>query len=139
MKKTVIIEILLLFVFGFLLAILTMFFRSLQNNIQGLNMLESFNNPDYYGESIDLTKKTINTDIIYIVFTILSCFADIAVIVLIAIKDFPVFQPIVDKYTAWATARKADNQAKANEVAEAKKQQRIADLEKELNELKKDE
>ena len=55
-------------------------------------------------------------------------------IILIAIKDFTVFKPLLDKMNARKQKRA---QAKA-ERAEADKQAKIAELEAQLQELKKD-
>ena len=64
--------------------------------------------------------------------------AGIAAMVLIAIKDFPVFKPLAEKLQAKLQARRQINvQAKADR-AEANKQARIEQLQAELDELKKD-
>jgi len=58
---------------------------------------------------------------------------------LFTIKDFPVFKPLVDKFTAKRAAHKEQREAIKAEQAEAAKQARIEQLQAELDELKKDE
>ena len=75
---------------------------------------------------------------VYFPFGLMSLFAALATLaamIIIAIKDFPVFQPLLAKLNAKRDARK---QAKA-EKAEADKQARIEQLQSELEQLKKDE
>lgn len=66
---------------------------------------------------------------------IISTITTFIVMVIIALKDFPVFKPMLDKLSAKRDARKQAKAAKA--VAD--KQARIERLQSELDALKKDE
>ena len=65
----------------------------------------------------------------------INTIAAMSAIVLIAIKEFPVFKQLTDK---WKLHRQARLQAKVAK-SEANKQKRIEKLEAELKDLKKDE
>lgn len=66
---------------------------------------------------------------------LLAALCTLAAMIMIAIKDFPCFKPLIDKFKA---RREAKAEAKT-EKAVADKQARIEQLQAELNELKKDE
>lgn len=66
---------------------------------------------------------------------LLSFTSLLAVFITIAIKSFPVFKPLVDKHNA----RKQKRAEARAERAEADKQAKIEELERQLEELKKDE
>lgn len=70
----------------------------------------------------------------WIILYFTSAIVSLAVIILVAIKDFPVFKPLLDKLNAHKQKRV---QAKA-ERAEENKQAKIAELEAQLKELKND-
>lgn len=119
MKKSIIIEILLLL--GIILLIYPWIIY-----IQSLNLYIRANEFNEEGFKVCLT--------IFLLIT----FAIIAIMIsmgLVAIKDFPCLKPFADKLQARKEKR---TQAKA-ERAEAEKQARIAQLQAELEELKKDE
>lgn len=65
---------------------------------------------------------------------LIAAISNLGAMILIAIKEFKVFQPIIDRHNARKSERTAAKQAKA----EADKQKEIAELEAKLNELKKD-
>ena len=110
MKKSIIIEILLLFIFAVLIAISIIF---LQKSISQLTAA-----PEYHWEAID---ERARAELMYGIFLLLAAIADLVVIVLIALKDFPKIKQSIETRK---TARK-----------EAKKQKRIADLQAELDKL----
>lgn len=88
-----------------------------------------------YKEQIKVLTSAGAKALIYTIFIFIACLADIMLIILTVIKDFPVFKPLLDKHNARKQQR---TQAKA-ERAEENKQKRIKQLEYELEELKKDE
>lgn len=127
MKRTIIIEILLLFVLAVVVAITWIYWDSIK-------VLIYYYEKYYYSEGHSLTEvfPQITSNIITAIFTTLGGIVTIITMILIAIKDFPVFKPLFDKVSARKQARA---QVKA-EKAEADKQNRIAALEAELEELK---
>lgn len=129
MKRVIVVELLLIFIFaiGLMWSIL-----SIQSCIN------AYENITFVPNQAEFFRDYFNNQLVKTIFTFLATIADLVAIILIAIKDFPVFKPLVDKYSAWTTARKAAKHAKSEKAANEKKQQRIADLEKALNELKKD-
>lgn len=120
MKRTIIIEVLLLFIFTILIIVLI-------NAWQNLHILLEF----YEGEDWEIFVKNYNitSAIIFPIFYTLATIADLAAIILIALKDF---KSLADKL---ATRKVARQEAKA-ERAEADKQAKISELEKQLEELK---
>ena len=122
MKRTIIIEILLLFI----LAILLLVIISSWNNLHILLGM-------YEGDDWGLFVKNYNVAnaITFPILYTFAAIADVAAFVLIALKDY---KPLADKLAAHKTARQ---QAKV-ERAEADKQAKIFELEKQLEELKKD-
>lgn len=61
--------------------------------------------------------------------------AVLSTMIIIAVKPLTGIGPLVEKYRAWTERRKGDKAQKR----QAQKQEQIAELEKKLNELKKDE
>ena len=114
MKKTIFIEILLFFIFAVLLALSIIF---LQMAVAQFNLPEQYHFP-----AIDAAARS---NLMYGLFLLLAAIADLVVIILITLKDFP---KIMESIKTRKAARK-----------KAKKQKRIADLQAELDELKKDE
>ena len=139
MKKLFFIEILLICALGILLAFTIIFFKSVSLNYISLNNLENDFPNGVPTEIYNQISTNIKHWTILAIISLIGVFIIFITIILTAINYIPIFKPITDKYVTWATARKADKQAKTNGIPEAKKKQRIADLEKELNELKKDE
>lgn len=139
MKKTIVIEILLLFVVAWLIPI--MIYHA--ENIEMYRTLISIykENPDAfsYESTLAHTIQNLNTQIIYFVFTLLAALATLAAMILVALKDFPVFKPLLDKLAAKRADRKQANDTAKAEKAAADKQARIERLQSELDELKKDE
>lgn len=133
MKKTIVIEILLSFILSILILFAFLEFRGIYYNFQAIKYLESMGQ-----EYIDFSDST-RQFAIYGSLAVLASLATIAVMVLIAIKDFPVFKPLVDKFNAKRAAHKEQREAIKAEQAEAAKQARIEQLQAELDELKKDE
>ena len=85
---------------------------------------------DYPAELNDYLMHYISWIVLYFVSTITS----LTVMVLVAIKDFPVFKPLIEKFNNWNFRRKQTKAAQKQK----NKEKRIAKLEKELTELKKD-
>ena len=131
MKKIVVIEILLLFVFAVLIACTTKLFIY----ITELNEEMIKYGIDTQAFGYQIYKGRLNTATSYAIPTLIASIADLVVIVIIAIKDFTVFKPIAVKFNAHKEKR-AEARAEKVEIA---KQQRIEKLQAELNELKKDE
>lgn len=125
MKKTIIIEVLLLFVTAVLAYFCVTYWTGvntyIKHNLINEQHLESF--------------RQILTFAIFITIGLLSA---LAAIILIAIKDFPIFQPLVEKAKAKSNARKQSKEQTKAARTEANKQARIEQLQAELDELKKD-
>ncbi len=130
MKRTIFVEILLLLVLAVLLAIGIAHWQSVSS---WLNLyFEDFHNDYTWNEFVK--EFAFDKTLTYSIFTLVATIADLVAIILIAIKDFPVFKPLLDKLAANKERR---TQAKA-ERAEADKQAKIKALEAELEELKND-
>lgn len=130
MKRIIIIESLLIFIFAILV---TLFVPHLQQAIIWFkdihwNIAQGFS-------PHPLSYKYAYTNLSYSIFSFLAAIADIAVMVLIAIKEFKVFQPLIDKHNA----RKQERAAARTAKAESEKRKRIEQLQAELEELRKDE
>ena len=90
-------------------------------------------------ELIEVWRNSMQKGLIYAISTLLAAIATLTAMIIIAIKDFPVFKPLTDKLADKRAARKeARSQAKAEQAAIAK-QERIDQLKAELDELQKDE
>lgn len=124
MKKTIIFELLHMFVLGLLIYFSVVYWQVFANYIE-YNIV---NSP--YPSDV----KAFYQVLTYVIILTLGCIAEITAMILIAIKDLPVFKPIVDKYNAHKQARLV---AQA-EKSEQQKQARIEKLQAELDELKKD-
>ena len=131
MKKTVCVEIMLVFIFSALIAIASWRLSYVVETRAWLDA-GAFTN-------IEAQKANINTSLIYSVIAIIAALCDLAVMVITAIKDFPVFKPLVNKFTAKRAAHKEQREAIKAEQAEAAKQARIEQLQAVIDELKKDE
>lgn len=129
MKRIIIIESLLIFVFAILVVLFVPHIRQTIIWFKDIhwNILQGFS-------PHPLSYKYAYTNLSYSIFSFLAAIADIAVMALVAIKEFKVFQPLIDKHNARKQARAAARTAKA----ESEKQKEIAELEKRLDELKKD-
>lgn len=132
MKKIILIEIILIAILVILIASNVCFIDLAIQNKKALNELN--NDLTLFNQTLyDSINSYFIKYIIYSIFSALACIADLAIIVLIAIKDFPCFKPLLDKLNA----HKQAHQAALADKAEADKQARIAKLESELEELKK--
>ena len=137
MKKTVIVEVLLLFVFCVALACAI---EILDYAVDSANMLDLANKIDFGDEFtriqfIKTYEEYYHTALSYGIPSLFAAVVDLIAMAIIAIKDFPVFKPLVDMLNAKRAARK---EQRAEQAAIAK-QDRIAKLQAELDELKKDE
>ncbi len=136
MKRVVIIEIVLAFAIAMLLACSIKFFMYVSKMYNNINMLYDLDMSDASrNEIIERYRGNIAIALSYGIPALLAALATLAAMVLIALKDFPVFKPLLDKLAAKRDARK---QAKAEKAA-ADKQARIERLQSELDALKKDE
>lgn len=129
MKRTILIEIILLFVLAVLIAVIWKQWDSIRVSI--------YYYKNYFaqdGYTLTEFNPSLVDNIVLAIFATVACLTTLFVIILIAIKDFPVFQPLVDKLNARKEAR---NIAKV-EKAEQAKQNKIEALEKQLEELKKE-
>ncbi len=145
MKKIIIIEILMLFVFCVLTACSINHFSAVHLCIQNINYFENLTeiqsnmSEAQRLELIEVWRNSMQKGLIYAISTLLAALAILAVMIIITIKDFPVFKPLTDKLADKRAARKeARSQAKAKQAAIAK-QERIDQLKAELDELQKDE
>lgn len=133
MKRAIIIEVLLLFTLGVLIALSTYFLICTANTFRYANGDPNFTIGPISAEDYSYLIKRAYFFLTYGIFPLLAAIADITVIMLVAFKEFPVFKPLVDKY-------KARKQAKAEAAAikaETARQARIEQLQAELDELKK--
>lgn len=122
MKRIIIIEVILLCIFAIFIAINTYLWRSISSLI---DILKNYDEPTL--------ANSLNIKLSYGISALFGCLFTLIAIILIAIKDFPCFKPLLDKLQA----RKQARQAALADKAEADKQARIAKLESELEELKK--
>lgn len=129
MKRTIIIEVLLLFILGVLISL---FVTHIDQTITWFGDINW--NIEQGFEPIDIVYKRAYTNLTYSIFSSLASVFDIAIMIIIAIQNFKAFQPIIEKYHSRKSNRLAARQAKAEE----EKQKQIAELEKKLDELKKD-
>lgn len=130
MKKAIIVEVLLLFVFCVVLACAI---EILIYATDAANLIKFYNSENIKVSSA--LNESYHTALSYGIPALFAAVADLAAMVIIAIKDFPVFKPLVDKLNAKRAARK---EQRAEQAAIAK-QDRIEKLQAELDELKKDE
>lgn len=140
MKKTIIIEILCLIAFCIILAC-AIKFLSYAHEVS-LNIIELQKELVYdssYERIIDSVKEYRTVALSYGIPALLAALATLAAMVLIALKDFPVFKPMLDKLAAKRADRKQANDTAKAEKAAAEKQARIERLQSELDALKKDE
>ena len=130
MKRTIIIEILLLFVLAVLLACtikLFVYINDLKEEMEAYGLTSGFGYAVYSGR--------ISTATSYVIPTFIAAIATAVAMVLVAVFNLPAFKPLVDEMKA----RKEQRAAAKAELAEVAKQQRIEKLQAELDELKKDE
>ncbi len=127
MKKAVILEILLLLAIGILIYFSCWCLSVCYTNFQSVNAVPIEIAPDLLAGAYHYLIRGI--------LALVAAVVVIAVMIIIAIKDFPCFQPLVDKYKE----RKEKRAAEKAERTEAAKQERIEQLQAELDELKKDE
>ena len=139
MKKAIVIEILLVAVFAVLLTCAIIALKDIPSMKEYIDWYNTLS-PDY--PDYDLVETTAWEIRAYMpillkigIPALIAAVADLAAITIIAIKDFPVFKPLVDKFKARKEQRAA---AKAEQAATAK-QERIEKLPAELDELKKGE
>lgn len=143
MKRTIIIEVLLLLILAVLIACTSMAFIYVTDMNYHITQLSGagLDNPQY--QLIEGTIKYYkgNTHIVlsFAVPTLVAALCDLAAMVLIALHNFPCFKPLIDKLAAKRAAQKQATATAKAEKAETAKQARIEQLTAELNELKKDE
>lgn len=135
MKRTIFIESILLFVLIMVILFTIKFFNQVYICLDNLNALSHMGSDNDVAKLIAMTNKNLVNWSLYGAFAIVTAIATLIVMVIIAIKDFPVFKPIVDKLN---TKRDVRKEQRAERAAIAK-QDRIAKLQAELDELKKDE
>lgn len=129
LKITILSEIFLFLILPILLYFCIRSFQSCEMLLKEAAFVEK-------GSSFYITcMKYFYRDLALGIATIVSVFFDIAVIIMTALKDIKVFQPLIDKHNA----RKEQIGAVRAAKADADKQKRIEELQAELQELKKDE
>ncbi len=129
MKKTILIELLLLFGFSVALACSIKLFVYANGCIETIEIFRE------YADVVESYRGAMHTAISYAIPSLIAALGTLAAGIIIAVKDFPCFKPLIDKF-------KAKREAKAvakTEKAEADKKARIEQLQAELDELKKDE
>lgn len=94
-----------------------------------------YNHAPHYYETLTNFYPNFVQHLIYAIVAVLANLLNIAVIITIAITNFPVFKPLVDKRNAKRVAHKEQRTKHAQTI----KQQRIEKLQAELDKLKKDE
>lgn len=133
MKRTIIIEILLCLTLITLIPACVTYGSALSKNIEALRAVKGWGQ-----ENSDLVAK-IYSDVLYgsIYFSvfILGMLFDLSAMILIAIRDFPVFKPLLEKLNA----KKARKQQIKAEKVKVEKQNHINKLQAEITKLKKDE
>lgn len=141
MKKTVVVEILLLLAFCVLLACAINYLRTACETLKTIEWIKTdpiFSDPER--EDLVYTYNLhLATTLSYGIPALIAALSTLAAMVIIAIKDFPVFKPLVDKFNAKRAAHNEQRAAVKAEQAEEAKQARIEQLQAELDELKKDE
>ena len=131
MKKILIIDICLIFVFFSLILVFVYNALLLSNHFESIKSLE---NQGWSTEIIELNKDQIlKTYLPMMLFSSLAAICTAFAIVWLSISNTTCFKPLLDKLQA----RKQARQAALADKAEADKQARIAKLESELEELKK--
>ena len=130
MKKRIILEVCLLFVFCWLIACNIIWWQSVASTINDIDYLQSINDI----ETVTYLKESLNLGLTYAVFSLIAAIVTLSSIIIIVV-DSPYFKPLLEKLEAKKNARKTAK----TEKAEITKQKRIEQLENELNELKKDE
>lgn len=139
MKKTIIIEILLLFAFCVALACAI---KILNYAVDAKKLLDRFLNGNLVytdstiqNESIKYYTELYHAALSYGIPALFAAVATLAAMIIIAIKDFPAFKPLVNKFKA----HKEQHDAAKAEQTKIAKQERINKIQAELDELKKDE
>lgn len=141
MKKTILIEILLFFVFVWLIYGTVIWWSSANYEVVELkHFLTNFSPDNFatfetYTNTLAGLKSYTARAVTCAIISTLATLSTLAAIIVIAIKDISCFKLLIDKIKAKLEERKI---AKA-EKAEADKQARIEQLQAELDELKKDE
>lgn len=138
MKKTIIVEIAIMVTLTIAIIFAVEYWKYVSNLIDALTRFkEQYNSTNYFSYYPDLNyyNSAIKHNVIYGILALLAALATLTAMIIIAIKDFPCFKPLVDKLQAKRAARK---QAHA-EQEQIRKQERIAELQSELDALKKDE
>lgn len=126
MKRTIVIEILLLIAAIAMIACCVQFFVMVANDLETIEWFKQ-ENQEYLSWYRFVLQYSIFGSL-----SLLATLADLAAMVLIALRDIP-------KLKAWIEQRKAARKVAKAEKAEADKQTRIAMLQAELDQLKKDE
>lgn len=140
MKKTIFIEVLLAFVFCAAVATTVYFFKAVSTTLNSIEYLKTaYMDEQQRQELISLLRDNITTFLSYGIPSLLAALATVAAGILIALKDFPVFKPFVDRLAAKHAERKQRRNEQKTAQAEENRQARIASLQAELDELKKDE
>lgn len=132
MKKTILIETLLLFLLAVIISVCVQEWKFVDATLLNLNdkHLVDIATPDI----IETWKNNLQNYYIYAIFTTIASLLDVLIIILVIIKDFPVFKLLHEK----TNERKKQRVQAKTETAEANKQRKIMALEAQLEELKKD-
>lgn len=133
MKKTIIVEVCLLIAVAVLLMWTVINILYVCNAVINIDFYKT-NYPDHIS-TIELQETWLVQHIVELIFTIIGIFVNIAAMIIIAVKPLTGISPLVEKYRAWAERRKGNKEQKRKN----QKQEQIAELEKKLNDLKKDE
>ena len=119
MKRNIIIQVLLLIILGTLIYFSVCFWSQTSTYIK---LIHSISGYDYEVKSL---RESLNYVIVSGILSTAASLIDIIVMIIIAIKDFHLFEPLISKIKQHSNNKK-----------EAKKQAKISKLENELNDLK---
>lgn len=134
MKRTIIIVLIMILTLGVSLACTVVFMRY---GIEYRNSIKYYS--DYFPDLVDIWRENMRKAFTYGVFSLLSSVGIFIAMVILAVRDFPVFRPLIDKLHSKLQAKRAAHKEKRAKQAEIAKQERISKLQAELDELKKDE
>lgn len=132
MKRVIFISIISAFIFSLFLAYSIQALRSAQWQLEylyGENIKE-------YGESyIESFRISAYTSLRNGLLSLAGSLCTLALYALIAVKEFKIFQPFVERHKEKHNARKSKRAARKEAKTQADKQKRIEELQAELDEL----
>lgn len=130
MKRVICISVLSAFIFSLLLAFSIIWLHSAQWQLQWLNdgKVDEAN----IDTITEVTYTTLRNGLLFL----LGSICTLTLYIVFALKEFKVFQPLVDKFNSKISAYKDKRKSTKQAKSEAEKQKRIQDLQAELDALK---